>query len=57
MYKALELEPKDRYQSAEELKNYCDRYMRIKEMHLETSLFPHEIKINEKTLICPEKWR
>ena len=43
--------------SAEELKNYCDRHMRIKEIHLQTSIFPHEIEINNKKLICPKKWR
>ena len=43
---------------AKELINCCDKHMRIKEKHLQSSLFPPEIKLNDTNkLICPPRWK
>lgn len=43
---------------AKELINCCNKHMRIKEKHLQTSIFPDEIKLNDSSkLICPIKWK
>ena len=43
---------------AELLKQTCDFHMKLKEKHLQSSLFEKEIDIgNNKKLICPSNWR
>jgi len=44
--------------SAEELKNICDFYMRIKEKHLATSLLPDPVKLSSDfEICCPDSWK
>lgn len=43
--------------NAEELKNFSDKHMKIKEYHLRDSLFPDEIDINGIKIICPPSWK
>lgn len=43
---------------ADELKNRCDKNMRIKENHLKNSQFDYDIVKGEKIIAsCPKKWR
>lgn len=43
---------------SESLKNESDFYMRIKQKHLQASIFPNEIKINENQILkCPDSWK
>ena len=42
---------------AEELKQACDFYMKMKEKHLLSAIFPLKIKINDNEfLVCPPEW-
>jgi len=43
--------------NAQELINNTDFHIRIKEMHLKTSLFPYEIEVDGSKIICPMEWR
>ncbi|OHD71026.1 MAG: hypothetical protein A2W19_08415 [Spirochaetes bacterium RBG_16_49_21] len=43
--------------TAQELINVTDFHIRIKEKHLRTSLFPQEIDIDGKKLLCPATWK
>lgn len=42
---------------SESLKQICDFYMRMKETHLKSSIFPERIKLNNNQIIkCPKSW-
>ena len=42
---------------AEELKQACDFYMKMKEKHLLSAIFPQKVKLNEdEFLVCPPEW-
>lgn len=43
---------------SESLKQIADFYMKIKEKHLQSSLFPKTIKMgNDQIITCPESWQ
>lgn len=42
---------------ANELKNICDFYIRLKEKHLTSCLLPQEIDLGNNTLFCPPSWK